>query len=249
MNRSARFHRPLLVIAAVAAVASLRSPSAVAELTRLESPAMLVEVNGKTGSWSLLDKAAGVRWPTAGTATADPAVAFELADEGRSLVLRCKGPEPAELRLFGDALTVTDREHGGVLVPCREGLLIPADSGVAFQHDFGTSEYEGCHMNMLGHRQAAARIARHLGRRLRLARGPKRAAHAASRTASGSPRPLSAAAVRPASLRLTPLGKGDWNTVAAGYRRMAEQKGLAVTLRREDPPQSARRACWSARPT
>jgi len=33
------------------------------------------------------------------------------------------------------------------------------------------------------------------------------------------------------SVRLTPLGKGDWNTIAAGYRRLAEQKGLAVTLR------------------
>ena len=33
------------------------------------------------------------------------------------------------------------------------------------------------------------------------------------------------------SVRLTPLGQGDWNSVAAGYRRIAEQKGLAVTLR------------------
>lgn len=33
------------------------------------------------------------------------------------------------------------------------------------------------------------------------------------------------------SVRLTPLGKGDWNTVAAGYRRIAEAKGLAVTMR------------------
>ena len=39
-------------------------------------------------------------------------------------------------------------------------------------------------------------------------------------------------------LTLSPLGKGDWNTVAAGYRRLAEAKGLAVTLRekiRRDP--------------
>jgi hypothetical protein len=27
------------------------------------------------------------------------------------------------------------------------------------------------------------------------------------------------------------LGRGDWNTVAEGYRRLAQQKGLAVTLR------------------
>ena len=35
------------------------------------------------------------------------------------------------------------------------------------------------------------------------------------------------------AVRLTPLGKGDWNTLAAGYRRIAEQKGTAVTLRRK----------------
>ena len=45
---------------------------------------------------------------------------------------------------------MTDRDAAAVIVPCREGLLIPADSGIAFQHVFGTSEYEGCHMNMLG---------------------------------------------------------------------------------------------------
>ena len=197
--------------------------------TRLESPAMLVEIDGKTGNWSLVDKAAGVRWPTAGTATAGPAVDFELADEGRSLVLRCKGPEPAELHLLGDALAVTDRERGSVLVPCREGLLIPADSGVAFKQTFGTSEYEGCHMNMLGILKSGAAMivswddayvwpeiqselldAPSHGQRITTTLTLRRSARA---------------------VRLTPLGRGDWNAVAAGYRRLAEQKGLAVTLR------------------
>ena len=35
------------------------------------------------------------------------------------------------------------------------------------------------------------------------------------------------------SVRLTPLGPGDWNTIATGYRLIAEQKGLAVTLRQK----------------
>ena len=30
---------------------------------------------------------------------------------------------------------MTDRESAAVIVPCREGLLIPADSGTAFQQD------------------------------------------------------------------------------------------------------------------
>ena len=33
------------------------------------------------------------------------------------------------------------------------------------------------------------------------------------------------------AISLTPLGKGDWNALAAGYRRIAETKGLAATLR------------------
>ena len=35
-----------------------------------------------------------------------------------------------------------------------------------------------------------------------------------------------------------PLGKGDWNTIAAAYRQYAEKRGYAVTLRekiRRDP--------------
>jgi hypothetical protein len=31
-------------------------------------------------------------------------------------------------------------------------------------------------------------------------------------------------------LHLMPLGQGDWNTVAAAYRRYVEKKGLAITL-------------------
>ena len=29
---------------------------------------------------------------------------------------------------------------------------------------------------------------------------------------------------------MTPLGRGDWNTIAAAYRKIAEQKKFAVTL-------------------
>ena len=39
---------------------------------------------------------------------------------------------------------------GYVIVPSREGLLIPVRGEKAFKRVFGTSEYEGCHMNMLG---------------------------------------------------------------------------------------------------
>ena len=66
------------------------------------------------------------------------------------MAIRYEGKDLGEVRVLEDALRVTDREGGRVVVPCREGLLIPADSGVAFKQTFGTSDYEGCHMNMLG---------------------------------------------------------------------------------------------------
>ena len=78
------------------------------------------------------------------------AVVFELADAGRCLEIRYEGKDLGDIRALEDALAVTDREAGSIVVPCREGLLIPTDSGVAFKQTFGTSEYEGCHMNMLG---------------------------------------------------------------------------------------------------
>ncbi len=154
----------------------LATPTAVAEIVRLESPAALVQVDATTGQWSLVDKTAGVRWPSEGTAgpgsakgwegpftkkAATPqsvrladrggrAVVFELTDGGRSLAIRYEGKDLDEIRLLGDALTLTDADRGAVIAPCREGLWIPTDSGVAFKRTFGASDYEGCHMNMLG---------------------------------------------------------------------------------------------------
>ena len=147
-----------------------------AESLRLESPSLRVEIDGQTGRWSLLDKAADVRWPSAGAASpgtakgldgdfrheatgpnkvrlvasGGAAVVFEFANDGRSVILRYEGENLGERRVLEDAVSVTDAEKGAIVVPCREGLLIPAGSGAAFQQTFGTSEYEGCHRNMLG---------------------------------------------------------------------------------------------------
>jgi hypothetical protein len=223
--------------------------------TRLESPSLAVEVDRQTGEWSLLDKAAGVRWPSEGRAKpgsakglegnvtkvkvaprllrlvkpSGAAVVFELADEGRSLVLRYEGKDLGDIRLLGDALAVTDQDRGSVIVPCREGLFIPATSGVAFQHTFGTSDYEGCHINMIGVlKRGAALVASwddaYVWPEVRSTLVKEGAAK--QRIATTFVLRRSARLVR-----LTPLGKGDWNTAAAGYRRIAEQKRLAVTMR------------------
>ena len=231
---------------------------------------MLVQIDGKTGQWSLLDKASGVRWPTeraAGPGAAEglkggfhsvettgdkarlanesgAAVTFALVGGGRGLEIRYEGKDLGDVRVLQDALTVTDRQQGAVIVPCREGLLIPADSRVAFKQTFGTSDYEGCHMNMLGVLKSGSALVVSWDDAYVWAE-----VHRAILELSkiGQPgrelqRPLLVTALslrRTArSFRLTPLGKGDWNTIAAGYRRIAEEKHLAVTLRekiRRDP--------------
>ena len=164
--------------ATLAALATLLTQflaaAAPAESLRLESPSLRVEIDAKTGHWSLLDKAADMRWPSANAASpgvakglegdfqheasgpnkvrlvasSGAAVVFALADDGRSVVLRYEGENLGERRVLEDAVSVTDTEKGAIVVPCREGLLIPADSGAAFQQTFGASEYEGCHIRL-----------------------------------------------------------------------------------------------------
>ena len=229
---------------------------------QLESPSLRVEIEPATGNFFLADRRADVRWPSEGSASpgvaeslaggfdrfeistdtvrlAKPdgaAVVFALVDSGQSLEIRYENLEPGEIRALGDALVVRGREDGYILVPCREGLLIPASSGVAFKQTFGTSDYEGCHMNMMGFVKRGGALVvtwddAYVWPEVR---------SEVTRGATDGQRLATTFTLRRSArkLRLTPLGKGDWNTIAAGYRRMAEQKRLAETLRekiRRDP--------------
>ncbi|HUT36006.1 MAG TPA: DUF5696 domain-containing protein [Planctomycetota bacterium] len=243
---SAVFPLMLLLLLGEAMVAS-------GEALTLDGDAMRVEVDSASGRWALLDKASGVRWPSSGdagpgsspallggfgdaaaqaqslklTKKNGAAVTFALVDGGRSLEIRCEGAE--DVRSLGDALAITDTEGGYLIVPAREGLLIRADSGKSFERTFGTSDYEGCHMNMLGLCKAGSTLLvtwddAYVFPEVQSVR-PLDATHKQQLTTTLGLR-RSAKAVR-----LTPLGKGDWNTIAAGYRRIAEAKGRAVTLR------------------
>ena len=234
-----------------------------AKTIKLESNLLVLEIDEGTARWALLDKRSGTRWPSegmakpggaawlegefTGTETVDKnsvrlknskgtSVFFSLVDKGQSLELSYDGGTGGSMRVLDDALVVTDVEGGYVIVPCREGLLIPADSGKTFQRVFGTSDYEGCHMNMLGFIKAGsalivtwddAYVFPELKSTL-FTDKPYRQKLTTSLELRRSAK----------SVRLTPLGKGDWNRIAAGYRRCAERKGLAVTLRekiRRDP--------------
>ena len=155
------------------------------DAARLESSHLVFEINLRTGQWSLLDRLSGVRWPTTGTAGAGTApglagefatseqepnaiclrkpggaaVTFKLLADGGTLEIGYEGQDVGDVRVLDDAVAVTQAEAGAVIVPCREGLLIPADSNVAFEQTFGTSDYEGCHMNMMGFLKSGAALA------------------------------------------------------------------------------------------
>ena len=127
--------------------------------------------------------------------------------------------------LFG----TTDRAGGYLIVPVREGLLIPADSGLEFSHRFDTYAYEGCHMEMLGAVQGTSAA-------MLTWADPYIAAQVKSVLNTNEVFPekqrLSASLALRKSARtfqLQFLGKGDYVTIAKAYRRVAQQRGWVVT--------------------
>jgi len=105
---------------------------------------------------------------------------------------------------------VTAAGGGYVVVPVREGLLVPADPKRTFTHRFGTYEYEGCHMRMIGlvENGCAALVTwDDLYANAELRNGPS--ALATSLSAK--------------SCRIHFLGKGDYLTIGQAYRKLAPQ--------------------------
>jgi len=125
-----------------------------------------------------------------------------------------------DIRLLDETFAVTAADRGYVVVPAREGILIPADSGVAFSHRFGTSDYEGCHMNMMGLVKSGAAM-------LVTWTDP----YVAIEIKGGSQTVVTSAVLKQSakSVRLQLLGKGDYVTIAAAYREVARKNGLLVS--------------------
>lgn len=127
-----------------------------------------------------------------------------------------------------DALWVGEKDRGAIVVPVREGLLIPSDSGLAFEKVFPTYEYEGCHMEMVGLLKAGSAAMLHwtdpyVTLRVR-SRVPAQWPAAGSQALS-----LSLVTYRSArSFTLTLLGAGDVATIGRAYREVAKARGLVV---------------------
>ncbi len=133
------------------------------------------------------------------------------------------------VRLLDEALWTTDRSQGYAVVPVREGLIVPADSGLAFTNRFGTFDYEGCHMEMFGvvRAGAAALVTWH---------DPYAALEVRS-VVTNTPWAEGRQALLPSlnlrsgarALRIHLLGPGDHVTIGRAYRETAREKGWRVT--------------------
>jgi hypothetical protein len=159
--------------------------------------------------------------------------------------------EIESVSMLEDVLGVTDSERGYAVVPVREGLLVPADSGLNFSHHFDTYAYEGCHLAMLGVVQNGAAA-------FLTWSDPYVTAGLKSVVRKGDPNDLPVAGGRqrisPSLLLTGParsfcvrfLGKGDYVTIAKAYRQVAQDKGWLVTWEQKLKTNPARAKLFGA---
>lgn len=154
-------------------------------------------------------------------------IGFELRPGGRVEVACETDPTLTlqDLTLFGSLLAVPAEAAGFVVVPVREGLLVPADSGLAFSQRFDTYAYEGCHMAMAGMSRDGAVV-------LTAWNDPYVALDLESRTNVPGNRQILYPALQlrksARSLTLHFLGKGDHVAIARAYREVARERGWRV---------------------
>ncbi|MCD6506525.1 hypothetical protein J7M22_07850 [Candidatus Poribacteria bacterium] len=128
------------------------------------------------------------------------------------------------LTLLDEGLRMSDRDSAYLLVPVRLGLMIPSDSGLEFTRRFGTFDYEGCHMEMLG-------AVKNGGAILVTWHDPYVIAEVKS-VLEEEGQLLSASFIMrktARSIRIYALGVGDFNLIAQEYRKIAREKGWLVT--------------------
>ncbi len=169
---------------------------------------------------------------------------FECPGNGRTIEISYQASRALKIeavRLLDQALWTSDDEQGFIVVPVREGLYIPADSGLTFRRDFDTSAYEGCHMNMLGvGKQGSAAliawddpyVAAEIRSTLPEDRQPAHQLLAPSLILRQSAR----------RCRLEFLGHGDFGAIAGAYREWVQSRGDLITWDeklRENPARNA----------
>lgn len=150
----------------------------------------------------------------------------ELDGKALDFSYDAEGLSVESVRLLDNALSVTAKDSGCVVVPVREGLLIPADSGLAFTNRFDTFAYEGCHMQMLGVVKRGTALLVTWSDVYGVAEICSTLPGAATESQT-----LSTSLVLRGSantLRLQFLGAGDHVTIGKAYRQVARERGFLV---------------------
>lgn len=154
-------------------------------------------------------------------------VSLRLREQGR-LEVECAADDRLpvqELAVLDGLFTVTAAQAGCVVLPVREGVLVPAASGKEFTHRFDTYAYEGCHMAMAGVVREGSALLLHWS-------DPYVALDLQSRANNLPDQTLRASLVLRQSARqfaVEFLGQGDHVTIGQAYRAVARQKGWRVT--------------------
>lgn len=153
-------------------------------------------------------------------------VVFRIHDELLSIYLNPLGRIVLpEIELAPDFFQSSAMESGFLVAPCRMGLYIPAQGDSSFQHLFGTYDYEGCHMAMIGLLKrngglmatwSDPNITVNVSRRVEQNASWIKAGFLLSRSAR--------------SLGIASLPDGEISSLATAYRRVARDKGYAVTF-------------------
>jgi hypothetical protein len=152
-------------------------------------------------------------------------LSFRLSGDALDVFIRDDAGVVGEVTLLDDGLWCAASEDGAAIVPVRLGLLVPAGGQNAFERSFGTYDYEGCHMAMLGLLKSGSALLAtwgdpYISIRLRREVAPQQdpilsAAISLRRTAT--------------SFRLRCLGKGDVSSLAEAYIPVAQERGYLVT--------------------
>jgi hypothetical protein len=133
------------------------------------------------------------------------------------------------VRLLDQSLWASDTEQGYAVIPVREGLLVPADSGLAFTHWFDTFAYEGCHMEMLGVVKSGAAVLvtwhdPYVGVELR-----STVTNLASIPGGQFLSPSLVLRKSARACQIQFMGRGDCVSISKAYRQVAQEKGWLVT--------------------
>jgi len=162
---------------------------------------------------------------------------MQLQRDGRSVEITCEldahmAMRVESVRLLDEAVWTSDVEGGYVVVPSRLGLLLPADSGLAFVERFPTFHWGGCQMQMLG-------LVKNGSALLVTWEEPSVEVEVRSVLSGLGDQQAPGGQVLACSLimrknartvRLSVLGKGDYVSIARAYRQAVRKRGLLMTL-------------------